>query len=167
MALSNKLLTKSDYRRPGRLVCTLEFPTKSGQVVKSFSIRTPLVAGCLSKSRFTQMREPRALQSLGSLLAGAMLRCPNYPAGIENDRANWAGEPWLMPGCVGCPTLILHDQTNPVSPIAHAEWAMHSIPNAQFCNLHVGGHLIWVGKDAKKMRRERAVFISRRFDKSA
>jgi pimeloyl-ACP methyl ester carboxylesterase len=130
-------------------------------------VRSDFVADCMSKDRFAEMRESAPLQSLGSLLAGSMIRCSERPDGIENDWANWTGEPWLTPGCVGCPTLILHDRADSVVPIAHAEWAMRCIPSAQFCDLHAGGHLIWVGRDHDKMRSERAAFIRRHFDKSA
>ena len=129
-------------------------------------VRGEFVADCMSKDRFAEIRGSQALQSLGSLLANSMLRCSERPDGIENDWANWTGEPWLTPESVSCPTLILHDRADSVVPIAHAEWAMHCIPSAQFCELHVGGHLIWVGRDHEKMRSERAAFIRRHFDKS-
>ncbi len=65
------------------------------------------------------------------------------------------------------PTLILHDRADTVVPIAHAEWVQHCIPNAEFCELHTGGHLIWVGRDHEKMRSERAAFIRRQFHRSS
>jgi pimeloyl-ACP methyl ester carboxylesterase len=128
-------------------------------------LRGNFVADCMSKDRFAEMRDSKALQSLGSLLAASMLRCSERPEGIENDWANWTAEPWLTRGSVGCPTLILHDRADSVVPIAHAEWAMQCIPGAQFCELHTGGHLIWVGRDHDKMRSQRAAFIRRHFDK--
>jgi pimeloyl-ACP methyl ester carboxylesterase len=130
-------------------------------------VRGDFVANCMSKDRFAELRTSPSLQSLGSLLAGSMIRCAERPDGIENDWANWTGEPWLTPDCIDCPTLVLHDRADSVVPVAHAEWAMHCIPSAQFCDLHTGGHLIWVGRDHDKMRSERATFIRRHFDKSA
>jgi pimeloyl-ACP methyl ester carboxylesterase len=129
--------------------------------------RGDCVADCMSKDRFAGLRDSPVLHALEPLLAASMVRCSERPAGIQNDWANWAGEPWLTPGSVGCPTLILHDRADTAVPIAHAEWAMQCIPGAQFCELHVGGHLIWLGQDAEKMRRERAAFIRRHFDQSA
>jgi pimeloyl-ACP methyl ester carboxylesterase len=126
-----------------------------------------LVAQCMSKERFAELRGSEALESLGSLLAASMLRCSQQPAGVENDWATWTGEPWLTPGSVNCPTLILHDRADTVVPIAHAEWALHCIPNAEFCELHAGGHLIWIGRDRDKMLSQRAAFIRRQFDKPA
>ncbi len=125
------------------------------------------VADCMSKDRFAELRESEALQSLGPLLAGSMLRCCERPQGTENDWAIWTAEPWLTPNSVECPTLILHDRADAAVPIAHAEWAKHCILNAQLCELQAGGHLIWVGRDHEKMRSERAAFIRRHFDKSA
>ena len=96
-----------------------------------------------------------------------MICCSERLDGIENDWAHWTGEPWFTPGYVGCPTLILHDRADSAVPIAHAEWAMHCIPSAQFCDLHAGGHLIWIGRNHDRMRSERAALIRRHFDKSA
>jgi pimeloyl-ACP methyl ester carboxylesterase len=124
------------------------------------------VAGCMSKVRFAEMRTSPALASLGPLLARSMSRCSERPEGIENDWANWTAEPWLTPNSVKCPTLILHDRADAAVPIVHAEWAMHCIPSAQFCELHAGGHMIWVGRDQNKMRSERAAFIKRHFGKT-
>jgi pimeloyl-ACP methyl ester carboxylesterase len=122
------------------------------------------VAACMSKERYAELRESPALRSLAPLLTGSMIRCCEWPEGIENDWFNWTGEPWLTPGSVACPTLILHDRADAAVPIAHAEWAQQCIPGAQFCELHVGGHMIWIGRDQDKMRRERAAFIRRHAD---
>jgi pimeloyl-ACP methyl ester carboxylesterase len=121
--------------------------------------RGVFAADCMSKDRFAELHDSAPLQSLEPLLAASAVRCSERPSGIENDWANWAGEPWLAPGSIGCPTLILHDRDDPAVSIAYAEWAKHCIPGAQLCELHVGGHLIWLGQDAEKMRRERAAFI--------
>ena len=125
------------------------------------------VANCMSKDRFAEIRESKALQSLGPLLTGSMVRCCKQPEGIENDWANWTGEPWLTPKSVECPTLILHDRADAAVPIAHAEWAMQCIPGAELCELHAGGHLIWVGRDRDKMRSQRAAFMRRHFGTTA
>ncbi len=119
------------------------------------------VADCMSKERFNELRESPELKSLGPRLTDSMVRCCEQPAGTENDWFNWTGETWLTPGSVQRPTLILHDRADAAVSFAHAEWAKDCIPNAQLCELHVGGHLIWVGKDQAKMRNERAAFIRR------
>jgi pimeloyl-ACP methyl ester carboxylesterase len=124
-------------------------------------MRGGFVSQCMSKDRLAELRGSHELESLGSLLASSMLRCSERPEGVENDWATWTGEPWLTPESIHCPTLILHDRADTVVPIAHAEWAMHCIPSAQFCELHAGGHLIWVGTDRETMRRERTAFIRR------
>ncbi len=128
--------------------------------------RGGFAAQCMSKQRYAELSESAALKSLESLLARSILRCSERPDGFENDWANWTGEPWLTPGAVNCPTLILHDRADTVVPIAHAEWAQHCIPNAEFRELHAGGHLIWIGRDQEKMRSERTAFIRRQFDRA-
>ena len=118
-------------------------------------------AACMSNARFAELADSVALRSLEPLLAASSVRCSKHPAGIENDWANWGGDPWLVPGSVGCETLILHDPDDQAVPIAHAQWARHCIPDAELCELHVGGHLIWIGRDAERMRRERSAFLRR------
>ena len=85
------------------------------------------------------------------------IRRPSRPALVAS----------MLWGLVGCPTLILHDRADAAVPIAHAEWALHCIPSAQFCELHAGGHLIWVGRDHDKLRSERAAFIRRHVNRPA
>ena len=118
----------------------------------------------MSGQRHAEICDDEATRRLVPLLVDSELRCAQHPAGIENDWANMAGERWLTPDSVRCPTLILHDRADPLVPFAHVEWAMHCIPRAEFCDLHAGGHLIWVGKDGGRMRKERAAFVRRHFN---
>jgi len=124
------------------------------------------LAASMSKERFKELRDSAALKSLAPRLTDCMVRCCEQPAGTENDWFNWTGEPWITPGSIQRPTLILHDRADAAASIAHAEWAKQCIPNSELCELHVGGHMIWVGKDQNKMRSERAAFIRRYFDHS-
>jgi pimeloyl-ACP methyl ester carboxylesterase len=117
------------------------------------------IVNYLCGERSGAMEGDEATQSLVPLLVASELRCAGQPAGIENDWANAVGEPWLTPGSVCCPTLILHDRADPLVPTAHVEWARRSIPDAEYCDLHAGGHLIWVGRDADKMRQVRTAFL--------
>jgi pimeloyl-ACP methyl ester carboxylesterase len=122
------------------------------------------VSRCMSKKRFAELRTSPPLRSLRSLLMGLLVRCAERPEGTETDWANSTGKPWLAPGSVECPTLILHDRADAVAPFAHAEWAKRCVPLAQLCELQLGGHLIWVGRDREKMCGERAAFIRRHAD---
>ncbi len=122
------------------------------------------IVSYMSGQRYSEICDDEATRELVPLLVDSELRCAQHPAGIENDWANMAGKPWLTPDSVRCPTLILHDRTDPLIPFAHVEWAMHCIPGAEFCDLHAGGHLIWVGKDGGRMRKERAAFVRRHFE---
>jgi hypothetical protein len=46
-----------------------------------------------------------------------------------------------------------------IVPERHAKWALTSIPGAKACKLHAGGHLIWLGKDAGRMKQERIAVL--------
>lgn len=124
------------------------------------------IADCMTPERFKLLRSSPALDSLGPLMSASMVRCAEWPDGTENDWANWTTDPWLTPGEISCPTLILHDRADTVVPIAHAEWALHCIPDARFCELNAGGHMIWIGQDVDKMFAERTEFIRQNFDKA-
>jgi pimeloyl-ACP methyl ester carboxylesterase len=113
----------------------------------------------MSGERYPEIENDDAAVTLAPLLVESELRCAAQPRGIENDWAMFFSEPWLIPGEIRCPTLILQDQADPLVPFAHAEWARQSIPGAQLVDLHAGGHLIWVGHDAERMRNIRADFI--------
>jgi pimeloyl-ACP methyl ester carboxylesterase len=113
--------------------------------------------------RRLELRDDPQARELIPLIAESELRCAQQPAGIENDWVNVVGPPWLKPASVRCPTLILHDRADPLVPFAHVEWALHCIPHAEHLDLHAGGHLIWVGKDAERMSKERTAFLRRHF----
>lgn len=121
------------------------------------------VLNAMCGNRHSEIRDSPHARDLVALIAESELRCAHQPEGIENDWANVAGEPWLKPGFVRCPTLILHDRTDPLVPFAHVEWALRCIPHAEHCDLHAGGHLIWVGKDAERMCKQRTAFLRRHF----
>lgn len=118
----------------------------------------------MSGARSTELVDDEATQTLVPLLVDSELRCAEQPAGVENDWVNAVGENWLTPGSVRCPTLILHDRADPLIPLAHVEWARQCIPQAEYCDLHAGGHLIWVGRDGPKMRELRTAFLRRHGD---
>jgi pimeloyl-ACP methyl ester carboxylesterase len=60
---------------------------------------------------------------------------------------------------VKCPTLVIYDPADPLVPERHAKWALSAIPGARACELHAGGHLIWLGKEAGRMNQERIAFL--------
>jgi len=117
----------------------------------------------MSGERHIEICDDRATHALVPLLVQSELRCAKQPAGIENDWANAGVASCLKPGAVRCPTMVLHDRADPLVPFAHAEWALRCITHAEHCDLHAGGHLIWVGKDRERMCNERAEFLRRNF----
>ncbi len=76
----------------------------------------------MSKEGFAELHDAPAVRALEPLLAASMARCAERPEGIQNDWANRACAPWLTPGSVRCPTLLLHDRADTAVPIEHDEW---------------------------------------------
>ena len=115
----------------------------------------------LCGERSKELSNDDSAKLLIRLLVETEVRCARQAAGIENDWANAVGKQWLNPNIVHCPTLILHDRADPLVTMAQVEWARKCIPQAEYCDLHAGGHLIWVGQDATKMREVRLEFLRR------
>jgi pimeloyl-ACP methyl ester carboxylesterase len=125
-------------------------------------MRTPnYFLNYLCGERSQELCNDPSVKSLIPLLVDMEIRCARQTAGIVNDWANDVGKQWLTPDIVHCPTLILHDRMDPLVTIAQVEWARKCIPHAEYCDLHAGGHLIWVGQDSQRMRQVRGDFLRR------
>ena len=120
---------------------------------------TNQIARVMSGQRYDEIRNDSVISELAAVFVQTLLRCAQQRLGMENDWANMMGEAWLEPGCVRIPTLILHDRADPLVPFAHAEWARQAIPTAELCDLRLGGHIIWLGAEASRLRQERAAFL--------
>lgn len=60
---------------------------------------------------------------------------------------------------VSCPTLIIHSKNDKAVPVRHAYHAKRLIPHAQLNTLNSPGHLIWVGRQARRNERQIERFI--------
>jgi pimeloyl-ACP methyl ester carboxylesterase len=62
---------------------------------------------------------------------------------------------------ISAPTLLIHDEKDPFVPIVHAEEARGKLTRATLQKYALGGHMIWVGKDAPQMHEARVEFLKR------
>jgi hypothetical protein len=53
----------------------------------------------------------------------------------------------------------LHDPEDKFVPFVHAEKAAQRISKAQLRALHLAGHIIWLGPDARAMHETRVHFL--------
>lgn len=60
------------------------------------------------------------------------------------------------------PVLILHDPLDPFVPFAHAEEAKRRLPHARLEGMRLGGHILWLGRDARAMHEARVAFLAAR-----
>ncbi len=109
--------------------------------------------------RFDEIRNDAATWNLYRALRTACLRSLSQPAGMRNDWETLETGAFSDARDVRCPTLVIYDPADPMVPECHAQWALSAIPAARECKLHAGGHLIWLGKDADRMQRERVAFL--------
>lgn len=126
-------------------------PGRAGSVITFYSgVRAPDLRG-----------DPHASWLIDQLIASGK-RCSQQPAGIDNDlEILFDPDSTVQPGTIDCPTLIIHDRTDPVVPFAHVDWIQQAIPHAEWTDHKLGGHLIWTGCDVKEMQMERLDFIKR------
>ncbi len=62
---------------------------------------------------------------------------------------------------IEAPTLLIHDEKDPFVPIVHAEDAKARLANATLRTFALGGHILWLGPQARTMHEERVEFLKR------
>jgi pimeloyl-ACP methyl ester carboxylesterase len=113
----------------------------------------------MAGSRFDEIRNDPATWDLYRVLRDTSLPCLSQPAGMRNDFDVMISGPYPDARDVKCPTLVIYDPADPLVPVCHPQWALSAIRGAQACELHAGGHLIWLGRDADRMRAQRVAFL--------
>lgn len=61
---------------------------------------------------------------------------------------------------ISCPVLVLHDVNDAAVPFIHAERVMRAVETARLVQVDGWGHLIWIGRGARKVFDETAVFLN-------
>jgi pimeloyl-ACP methyl ester carboxylesterase len=113
----------------------------------------------MADTRFDEIRDDPATWKLYRALRGPCLKSLSQPAGMRNDWEVVETGAFANAQDVKCPTLVIYDPADPMVPQCHPKWALSEIPGARACELQAGGHLIWLGKDADRMQRERLAFL--------
>jgi len=62
---------------------------------------------------------------------------------------------------IRAPTLIIHDAMDPFVPVLHAREAKAHLPQATLRTFSLGGHIIWLGREALLMHQARVDFLKR------
>jgi len=110
-------------------------------------------------TRFDEIRNDPAIRKLYRDIRGPCLKSLSQRAGMRSDWETMETGAFASAQEVKCPTLVIYDPADLMVPQPHADWALSAIPGARACELHAGGHLIWMGKDAERMQRERLAFL--------
>jgi pimeloyl-ACP methyl ester carboxylesterase len=79
--------------------------------------------------------------------------------GIWNDLHQYAQLPVYPLEQINCPTLVLHGRDDGNVPLAHAEFAGRTVPNAELVLLEDCGHLIWAGPHKAQVREKVEAFL--------
>jgi pimeloyl-ACP methyl ester carboxylesterase len=136
-----------------------------------------LMFGLLARLRETSITDADKVKALsGERLASARAD-PAYQAVIarllREDPANRTGEindaisiffsrsaycDWDR---IEAPTLLIHDEKDPFVPIVHAREAKARLRNATLSTFALGGHILWLGSEARRMHEARVEFLRR------
>ena len=58
-------------------------------------------------------------------------------------------------------TLIIHDEKDAFVPLVHAQEAKTRLQHATLSTLRLSGHIIWLGREARRMHDARIDFLRR------
>jgi len=136
-----------------------------------------IIFGLLVKLRDSFMTDEEVVQALaGERLADAKNDAAFKPVTervLRDDPDNRAGE-WsdvrttffsTSPYCdwesITAPTLLIHDEKDPFVPIIHAEEVRARLPQAVLHTFALAGHIIWLGREARRMHEARVEFLKR------
>ena len=101
-----------------------------------------------------------ALQFCRDALAGMVDGVRN--PGFENDFIIFVNEDIIdNKEQITVPTLVLHDEHDPITPVDHVQWFSSLVPACELVSLHTAGHLVWVGPDSQTMHDTRVRFLMR------
>lgn len=112
-----------------------------------------------AEDRYPDVADDPAAHALCETTLAAMAQGTRYE-GFENDFVVFTSEDIIGPdGSVQTPTLVIHDETDPMAPVAHVAWFAANCARCETVPVHAAGHLIWVGPEADVMHKARVRFL--------
>jgi pimeloyl-ACP methyl ester carboxylesterase len=114
----------------------------------------------LAGDRLTDAREDPAY---AAVVARLLREDPANRAGELNDAISifFSRSAYCDWDRIEAPTLLIHDEQDPFVPIAHAHEAQSRLRNATLRTFSLGGHIIWLGSEARLMHETRVEFLRR------
>jgi pimeloyl-ACP methyl ester carboxylesterase len=112
-----------------------------------------------SGTRYQEVSSDPASRRISEITLAAMrqgTRCP----GFENDFAVFVNEDIVgADDVVSTPTLIIHDEQDPLAPAGHVNWLVARCTSCERVSIRTAGHLVWAGPEADVMHRARIRFL--------
>jgi len=109
--------------------------------------------------RYSDVADDSTVEELCKSTLAAMTQGVQYK-GFENDFIIFMNEDILgRDGSMTVPTLVIHDEMDPMAPICHVDWFASRVPHCRRVSLHCAGHLIWAGPEADAMHDARVQFM--------
>lgn len=134
-----------------------------------------VIFGLLAKLRETSLGDDDKVKALAGARLAEIQQDPAYKPVVatvlRENAGNGPGElndarsiffakvPYARWTDIRSPVLIVHDPLDPFVPFAHAQEAKARLPSARLEPLQLGGHVIWLGRDARAMHAARVAFL--------
>jgi pimeloyl-ACP methyl ester carboxylesterase len=112
----------------------------------------------LAGSRLEQVRQDPAFTSI---VATILREHSGNARGEVNDARSifFSRSAYCRWDEVRVPTLVVHDPEDMFVPFVHAEEAAKLLPRGELRPFHLGGHILWTGREARAMHRTRIEFM--------
>lgn len=109
----------------------------------------------------SRLEELKRDAAFGPTVSTILRDDPGNLTGELNDahRIFFSKSPYCQWENIKAPTLIIHDRQDNFVPFVHAEEAKKKVPHAILREFHVGGHILWLGRDARAMHQTRVQFL--------
>ncbi len=112
-----------------------------------------------SGARYADVASDALAQELCAQTLAAMVNGTKHP-GFENDFLIFTNEDIVRAeDSLNVPTLIIHDEADPLASIDHVRWFADRFPQCETVAVRAAGHLIWVGPEAGMMHKSRVRFL--------
>jgi pimeloyl-ACP methyl ester carboxylesterase len=109
----------------------------------------------------TRLDDARRDPAFGQVLSKILQEDAGNSRGELNDAHSvfFSRSPYCVWERITARSLIIHDRIDPFVPFAHAKAAKELLPSANLAVFELAGHVIWLGRDARRMHQTRNAFL--------
>jgi len=108
-----------------------------------------------------RLADAKADPAYSAVVARMLREDPANRGGALNDTVSifFAKSAYCDWARIAAPALLIHDEKDPLVPIAHSQEALARLAAASLRTFTLGGHIIWLGPEARLMHEARVEFL--------